>query len=185
MPYDNNLNWNTDLLKTCSLLLSERKGEEERKWEREMEGKSNICVSQRKWLLKMVQGCSVGWLIFPGASGKRGKVYSSTQASGNKTSLERVLPVSSWTVPVSPASLCLAGRSRDPANKTWSWSTWQNHSKSEKDACKCGEARGSAADMEPLCTQWHRDSSVKTLLIFLAFTDWKSSCQLLAGVSFF
>ena len=51
-----------------------------------MEGRSNICVSQRKWLLKMVQWCSVGWLLFPGASGKRGKAYSSTRASGNKLS---------------------------------------------------------------------------------------------------
>ena len=114
----------------------------------------------------MVQGCSVGWLLFPGASSKRGKAYSSTRASGNKTSLESVLPGSSWTVPFSPASRYLSGRSRDPANKTWSWSTWQNHSKYEKDTCKCGEARGSAVDMEPLCTEWHSDSSVKTLLFF-------------------
>ena len=51
-----------------------------------MEGRSNICVSQRKWLLKMVHWCSVGWLLFPGASGKRGKAYYSTRASGNKMS---------------------------------------------------------------------------------------------------
>ena len=34
----------------------------------------------------MVHWCSVGWLLFPGASGKRGKAYYSTRASGNRMS---------------------------------------------------------------------------------------------------
>lgn len=55
--------------------------------------------------------------LFPGASGKRGKVHSSHRRSWNKMSLGSSLPASSCIVPVLPTNLYLTGLLRALANK--------------------------------------------------------------------
>ena len=81
------LNWSTDLLKTCSLLLSEwEKGRGREKLREGNGGKKQYMCFTKKMAFKNGSVVSVGWLLFPGASGKRGKAYSSTRASGNKLS---------------------------------------------------------------------------------------------------
>lgn len=118
------------------------------------------------------------------ASGRAGKAYSSTRASGNKAVPGRVLHCLIMDSACFTASLCLAGRSRRQLIK-------HGHEALGKITASLKRTHANVERPVVLPRTWslcaHNDTETRVLRhsLFLAFTDWKSSCQLLAGVSFF